>query len=72
MDIQKKDNLTDIVENTPKTPVAPADAQKPQAPQQVVASNGEVVTLGHNKGNIVTRVNGLNSGNRGSLGRFRR
>ena len=36
----RKDNLTDLVNNIPQTPPAP------QAQQQVVNNQGEVVTLG--------------------------
>ncbi len=36
----KKDNLTDVVQALPNVPVAP-----PQ--QQVVANNGDVITLGN-------------------------
>ncbi|MDP1625298.1 MAG: hypothetical protein Q8L64_06080 [bacterium] len=43
----KKDNFTDVVQNLPKTPPAPAPKQP--APQQVSGSNGEVITLGHNQ-----------------------
>ena len=38
----KKDNFTDVVEALPKVPVAP-----PQ--QQVIANNGNVITLGNKK-----------------------
>jgi hypothetical protein len=39
----KKDNLTDLVNNLPKTPPVP------QAQQQVLNNAGEVVTLGQKK-----------------------
>ncbi len=38
----KKDNFTDVIEALPKVPVAPPV-------QQVVANNGDIVTLGNKK-----------------------
>ena len=40
----KKDNFTDVVEALPKVPVT-----APQPQQQVVASNGDIVTLANKK-----------------------
>jgi hypothetical protein len=41
----KKDNLTDIVQAVPKTPVN----QEPKREQTVVANNGDIITLGNKK-----------------------
>ncbi len=51
----KKDNFTDVIEALPKVPVAPPV-------QQVVANNGDIVTLGnkkqspHNKGKCIELI----------------
>ncbi len=44
MEIRKKDNLTDLVENLPKTPEQQT-GPKPEA-GQVVDSEGEIINLG--------------------------
>ena len=52
MKITRKDNLTDVVERLPKTPVATGNNgndQKPKPQETVVNNNGEVITLGQKK-----------------------
>jgi len=46
--MKQKDNLTDVVQQLPKEPAPkPTNPPEPKKPQQVVSSDGEVITLGN-------------------------
>lgn len=58
MDRQEKDNLTDLVEQLPRPGTS---TPPPQTEQQVVNSEGQVITLGHEKPKTIVIKTNKNS-----------